>query len=275
MLQRYGLCTLTSGSRALRDLDLFRPGRDAFASTLTALDDAFSRKWERNAALPADRIDTLRIFHDAGIFTWVSLKPVLDTDATFEIIRRTHTFVGLYKMGRANYIGLTKTIEWKTFTHDVLRVLAEVGARHYIKQDLQPYLPAGYDNPMRVRQFRVSNETESLPILPWSSDSCSCSPVPASAQVVGGQGHTSALRSSTPDRAPMARQAHPGPPSGFNAILDTDLRITLPVSGESPESRTIPYATVSGMCPAPVAAGDCCPAAPRGIESRPGRSIRP
>jgi DNA repair photolyase len=56
MLQRYGLglCVLTKGGRrALRDLDLFRPGRDAFASTLTSLDDASSRKWERYAALPA------------------------------------------------------------------------------------------------------------------------------------------------------------------------------------------------------------------------------
>jgi DNA repair photolyase len=168
MLQQYGLgiCTLTKGGhRALRDLDLFRPGRDAFASTLTALDDAFSLRWERSAALPADRINTLRTFHEAGIFTWVSLEPVLDTAATLEIIRQTHTFVDLYKVGRANYIGLTKTTDWKQFTHDVLRVLAEVGARHYIKRALQPHLPTGYDNPVRVRQFRVTNEQESLPIL--------------------------------------------------------------------------------------------------------------
>lgn len=47
------VCTLTKGgSRALRDLDLFRPDRDAFASTLTSLDDAFSLKWERGAADP-------------------------------------------------------------------------------------------------------------------------------------------------------------------------------------------------------------------------------
>jgi DNA repair photolyase len=136
MLQAYGLgiCTLTKGGRrALRDIDLFRPGRDAFASTLTSLDDAFSRKWERSAPLPADRIDALRAFHDAGIFTWVSLEPVLDTAATLEIIRQTHTFVDLYKVGRVNYIGLTKTTNWKQFTADVLQVLADTGARHYIR----------------------------------------------------------------------------------------------------------------------------------------------
>jgi DNA repair photolyase len=164
LLQRYGMgiCTLTKGgSRAMRDIDLFRPGRDAFASTLTSLEAEFSLKWERGAPLPQDRIDTLRNFHGAGIFTWVSLEPVLDTEATLDIIRRTHEFVDLYKVGRANYLPLTRTTDWKQFAHDVLKALEEAGARHYIKRDLQPYLPAGYDNPMRVDQFR----SDLFPIL--------------------------------------------------------------------------------------------------------------
>jgi DNA repair photolyase len=165
MLKHYGMgiCTLTKGgSRALRDIDLFRPGRDAFACTLTSLNDAFSLKWERNAALPLDRIDTLRTYHESGIFTWVSLEPVLDTAATLAIIRHTHRFVDMYKVGRANYIGLTKTTNWKQFTGDVLKVLAETGAHAYIKRDLQPYLPEGYRNPMRTKQFRSENP---FPIL--------------------------------------------------------------------------------------------------------------
>ena len=164
VLQAHGLgiCTLTKGGhRALRDIDLFRPGRDAFASTLTSLDENFSLRWERDAAVPGERIGTLRAFHNAGIFTWVSLEPVIDTAATLEIIRETHEFVDLYKVGRANYMGLTKTTDWQRFTADVLQVLAETGARHYIKRDLQPFLPAGYDNPMRVRQFRA----DPFPIL--------------------------------------------------------------------------------------------------------------
>jgi DNA repair photolyase len=151
-----GMCTLTKGgSRALRDLDLFRPDRDAFASTLTSLDESFSLKWEGEAALPADRIATLRRFHDAGIFTWVSLEPVIDTAATLEIIRQTHRFVDLFKVGRANYLGLTKTTDWARFTNEVLDVLNRTGARHYIKKDLQPYLPPGYPNPKRIRQHHA------------------------------------------------------------------------------------------------------------------------
>lgn len=68
IIRDYGMafCTLTKGgSRALRDLELFRPDRDAFASTLTSLDDEFSLKWERGAQLPGDRIATLKKFHAA------------------------------------------------------------------------------------------------------------------------------------------------------------------------------------------------------------------
>lgn len=166
-LQEHGLgvCTLTKGgSRALRDIHLFRPERDAFASTLTSLDEEFSLKWERGAASPGDRIATLRRFHDAGIFTWVSLEPVLDTAATLQIIRETHRFVDLFKIGRVNYVDLTKTTDWRRFTADVLQVVSDVGARHYIKADLQPFLPPGYDNPMRVKQFR---KPDPLEVISW------------------------------------------------------------------------------------------------------------
>ena len=146
-------CTLTKGgSRALRDIDLFRPERDAFASTLTSLDWAFSLKWERGAALPDDRIATLRRFHDAGIFTWVSLEPTLNTESSLEIIRQTHDFVDLYKIGRANYLKMTYTTDWADYTHRIVDLCNALDVRHYIKKDLQPYLPEGYHNPLRIEQ---------------------------------------------------------------------------------------------------------------------------
>lgn len=149
-----GFCTLTKGgSRALRDLALFRTNRDAFASTLTTLDDAFSLKWERGAALPADRIAALRAFHEAGIFTWVSLEPTLDVESSLEIVRATHRFVDLYKIGRANYLKeITRTTDWQGYTLRMIDLCRDLGAAHYIKKDLQPYLPAGYHNPLRVQQ---------------------------------------------------------------------------------------------------------------------------
>jgi DNA repair photolyase len=158
-LQAHGLaiCTLTKGGkRALRDLDLFRPERDAFASTLTSLDADFSQKWERGAALPDDRINTLRTFHQAGIFTWVSLEPTLSTEASLQIIEQTHEFVDLYKIGRANYLPMTGTTDWERYTHRILELCQRLGVRHYIKKDLQGYLPAGYENPRYITQHHGS-----------------------------------------------------------------------------------------------------------------------
>lgn len=149
-----GFCTLTKGgSRALRDIDLFRPDRDAFAPTLTSLDDAFSLKWERKAALPGDRLAALRAFHDRGIFTWVSLEPTLDVESSLAVVEATHGYVDLYKVGRANYLKeITRTTDWRDYTLRMIDLLNRVGAKYYIKLDLQPYLPAGYPNPLRVPQ---------------------------------------------------------------------------------------------------------------------------
>ena len=159
IVQEYGLgfCVLTKGgSRALRDIDLYRPDRDAFASTLTSLDLGFSRKWERAAADPDDRIATLRGFHTRGIFTWVSLEPVLNVEASLAIVDATHEFVDLYKIGRINYSGLTKTIDWREYTLRMIDKLQHYDATHYVKHDLQPFLPSGYFNPLRVRQHRAA-----------------------------------------------------------------------------------------------------------------------
>lgn len=156
VLQSHGLgvCTLTKGgARALRDLDLFRCERDAFATTLTTLNDVQSREWEPNAALPGDRIETLRRFHNRGIFTWVSLEPVYDTEQTIKIIRECADVVDLFKVGRINHHRVTRQIDWSAFTARVLDALAETRSRHYIKKDLQPFLPEGYANQLYVSQF--------------------------------------------------------------------------------------------------------------------------
>jgi len=151
-----GFCTLTKGgARALRDLPLFRPDRDAFASTLTSLDDAFSLKWEPDAALPGDRIATLRRFHEAGIFTWVSLEPTLDAAASLAIVEATCGFVDLFKIGKANYLkGYGADTDWRDYTLRMVDACQTFGVLHYIKKDLQEFLPAGYPNPLRVEQHR-------------------------------------------------------------------------------------------------------------------------
>lgn len=79
----------------------------------------------------------------------------LDVEAGLAIVDATHGFVDLYKVGRANYVkAITKTTDWRDYTLRMVELLNRLGARHYIKRDLQPYLPPGYSNPLRVEQHR-------------------------------------------------------------------------------------------------------------------------
>ena len=134
------VCVLTKGgSRALRDLELFTSA-DAFATTMTFLDEARSLQWEPGAALPADRVATMQQFHAAEIPTWISLEPVLDPEAALAIILETHGFVDLYKVGRLNYHPLAKTIDWRQFAHDAVDLLESLGCAYYLKKDLACHL---------------------------------------------------------------------------------------------------------------------------------------
>ena len=148
-----GFCTLTKGGkRALRDLAMFRRDRDAFATTLTSLDDRFSLQWEPHATPSSERIRVLKKFHEAGIFTWVSLEPTLSTESSLEIVRQTHEYVDLFKVGRVNYLGLTQSTDWGNYTHRMMDLMNLLEIKHYFKHDLQSFLPSEYENPMRIPQ---------------------------------------------------------------------------------------------------------------------------
>jgi len=148
-----GISVLTKGgTRALVDLDLYRPSLDCFATTLTTISDDFSLKWEPGAALPEDRIRALFEFHDAGIFTWVSLEPTLNVGASLQIVEETCDIVDLYKIGRANYLPMTATTDWERYTLEMLNLVNKLGVRHYFKADLQGFLPPGYPNVQRQVQ---------------------------------------------------------------------------------------------------------------------------
>jgi len=128
------------GSRAERDFAWYKPG-DAFAATLTFVDDAISKEWEPGAASPANRMKTLKIAHDAGIETWVSLEPVIDPAESLKIIELTHDYVDLYKVGKLNHNDeLADTIDWKKFGEDAIELLEKYGNKYYIKDDLKKYL---------------------------------------------------------------------------------------------------------------------------------------
>ena len=128
------------GMRAARDFDLLGSS-DAFATTMTFLDEERSRQWEPEAALPEDRIQAIKMAHAKDIPTWVSLEPVIDPETSLEIIRRTYEYVSLYKVGTLNYDARAKAINWADFGQRAIDLLESLGKAYYIKNDLREKIP--------------------------------------------------------------------------------------------------------------------------------------
>ena len=125
------------GLRAVRDFDLYEAG-DAFATTLTLIDEIESAKKEPRAALPAERIEAIRIAHAKNIITWASLEPVIDPEQSLEIIRMTSDVVGLFKIGKMNHV--QTDINWREFGIRAIELCHKLQKRYYIKNDLAAYL---------------------------------------------------------------------------------------------------------------------------------------
>ena len=130
------------GKRSERDFDLLaaKPELSSYGATLTFVGDPETAKYEPHAAPTSERIRSLKKAHDMGIYTLVSLEPVWNPKDTFSIIKYTHEFVDLFKVGKINYHPQQKEVDWKRFTVEIVELLESFGANYYIKDDLKGYL---------------------------------------------------------------------------------------------------------------------------------------
>jgi len=141
ILMAHGLTVtvLTKGGSwgIIRDMDLLkRNPLNAWSVTLTFDNPADSLQWEPQAALPEDRIESLRIAHAAGIKTWVSFEPVIDPEAVYRLLDKTHEFVDLYKVGKWNHDKRAKAVDWREFREKIEAQLISLGKAYYLKNDL-------------------------------------------------------------------------------------------------------------------------------------------
>ena len=162
----YAVQVLTKGgTRALRDLELFTT-RDAFAITMTFLDDTRSLEWEPGAALPSDRLEALQCFHAAGVPTWISLEPVIDPATSLQIIREAKSFVDLFKIGKLNHHPLANHIDWRSFGMQAVELCEQYAIDYYIKNDLATYFNEQPQGPhqVTVEQIEATNPTLDTPM---------------------------------------------------------------------------------------------------------------
>lgn len=143
ILNKYGhkVAILTKGgSRCLDDVEIFKAFGDRIkiGATLTFDNDADSLKWEHGAALPQDRVDTLKYLAGEGIKTWVSFEPVIIPEQSLNLLEMVAGIVDHVKIGKLNnYKGIDKNIDWARFIFEAVRICREHRLPFYIKKDLQ------------------------------------------------------------------------------------------------------------------------------------------
>ena len=131
---------LTKGSADLiqEDLGLMKDACTQLGITLCFADDTLRQYWEPHASTVEERFAVLKAAHKAGIFTWVSLEPVLDPKQALEVIRKAAPYVNFWKIGKLNHMKTEEAkVDWRKFREDVEKLLTKFVASYYIKEDLR------------------------------------------------------------------------------------------------------------------------------------------
>lgn len=148
MLLHYGapVAVLTKGiKRSTKDIDLFKKFGEHIqvGTTLTFDNDADSLEWEPGAETPSERIEGLKILHEAGIRTFASFEPVIIPEQSLSMMRKTLEVVDVYKVGKLNnYKGIDKKIDWSAFLAESVALLRGAWKEFYIKDDLRKNAPS-------------------------------------------------------------------------------------------------------------------------------------
>ena len=140
ILERYEMrvSILTKGGmRASRDFDILARNDWKFGTTLLFWDDDSVTKyqWEPGAPSPNNRYHAILIAHADGIYTWISIEPVIDPIQALTVILELRNIVDHFKIGKINYHKyIEDRVDWKRFRRDAEALL--VGKDYYLKKDL-------------------------------------------------------------------------------------------------------------------------------------------
>lgn len=132
-----GVRILTKGGlRSTRDFEQLGP-LDSYGATLTFCTMEGGDEWEPGAANWLERIAALQEAHDRGIYTWVSLEPVIEPEQSIELISITAGYVDEYRIGKWNHDYRAKSIDWADFARKAKATCEAFGKKYMIKDDLK------------------------------------------------------------------------------------------------------------------------------------------
>ena len=123
------------GMKSSRDFDILRRNNWRFGSTVCFSNDDLRKEWEPNAASIDSRIEALHEAYCKGIFTWVSIEPVIDPSEAIKVIERLKGSINLWKIGKLNHFPeIEAKIDWKAYLRTVMDLLK--GESVVYKKDL-------------------------------------------------------------------------------------------------------------------------------------------
>lgn len=124
---RSQVLTKGDGDLIVEDLDLMKASGTHLGVTLCFTDDSSRLHWEPGASSVKSRLDLLKTAHNMGIFTWVSLEPVINPIQALDVIRMAHEHVDFWKIGKLNHMkDHEKTVDWGRFLVEVETLLSGV-----------------------------------------------------------------------------------------------------------------------------------------------------
>ena len=118
---------------------MFRKNNWKFGSTVCFMDEKLREEWEPGAPSIQSRIDAIKFASQVGVFTWVSIEPVINTQSALDVIDELKGYVDLWKVGKLNHFPeIEATIDWKQFLKDAMTKLN--GERTIFKKDLMEFI---------------------------------------------------------------------------------------------------------------------------------------
>ena len=126
------------GTRACRDFDLMKRHDVHLGVSLSFITDSLRKEWEPDAASVEDRIELLQRARREGIYTWVSVEPVIVPEEALGVIRKLIRTVDFWKIGKLNHMAAIEAkIDWVAFRESAVALLKKSKAKFYIKNDLR------------------------------------------------------------------------------------------------------------------------------------------
>lgn len=123
------------GMNAERDFDILYRNNWRFGSTIIFADEELRKEWEPNAPSIESRIEAVKCARLNGIFTWVSVEPVINPASAIKLIGELKGYVNLWKIGKLNHFPeIEKDIDWKDYLRTVMELLK--GESVVYKKDL-------------------------------------------------------------------------------------------------------------------------------------------